>query len=121
MKQYRSPEEVLKTIAPPKCTIGLNHSDHRWTSSWKIDTSSAPFPYNQKTMTKSFWKVTSWQNALSAVHAWNWKKWAHLKEHAPLPSGEMEQQPGSIPATVLDELQLVVDKLPAPKKYQRQS
>ncbi|CAE7679635.1 unnamed protein product [Symbiodinium sp. CCMP2592] len=119
IKVNKSPDELLGRLAPPRCTFGLNHQDRRWTSQFKFDTSHAPYPYSQRTKSRSFAKECSWQEALREVHAWNWRKWSHLKNEAPLEAGDSEQIPGQMPADVMQDLQVVVDKLPEMKKYGR--
>ena len=119
-KQHRSPEELLSQLAPPKCTFGLNHLDHRWTSAFKVDASHLLPPYSQKMMTKSFGPNVTWQSALRSVHSFNWEKWAKLRDQAPLPPGCREQVPGQISEDVLRSLADVVAGLPPVRRDSKQ-
>ncbi|CAK9040471.1 Uncharacterized protein SCF082_LOCUS29971 [Durusdinium trenchii] len=117
VKVYKSPEDILSHIAPPGCTFGLSHYDHRFTSRFAVESEKFLPPFHTKTMTAAFFRMRTWQDALRTVHEHNWKKWGLVKEENPLPPGKVEQVPGDVPQWVFEALQPAIDKLPEVRRY----
>lgn len=119
-KTYKSPEELLSLVVPPMCTIALAFTSWRFVSSWRVPVAEHAKlhpPYSQKTMSLTFTKLRSWQEALSDVHAHSWRKWEFWKEKYPLRQGQEAQTPGLIAPEVLEGLQPIIEKLPPPVQY----
>ena len=120
-KVYKSPEEILSHITPPGCFIGLDFNAWRFQSSWKVKAGVIDAllpPYNKKTMSATFIKVRSWQEALQQVHSHTWEKYKLIKKDVPpMPTGQEEQRPGAIPQSILDALEPIISNMKEPKKY----
>ena len=118
---YRSPEEILQPLAPPSCTLGLDYNARRFVSAFKKDVNHDDLlpPFSYRTRTASFVSMRTWQEALQEVHRHCWQKWGVLKADLPLPAGQSEQTPGVIPQAALDQMQVVVDRMPEAKDYKK--
>eukprot|EP00438_Fugacium_kawagutii_P028052 Skav235470 [mRNA] locus=scaffold1269:62205:66386:- [translate_table: standard] len=111
-KVYRTPEDLLSSLAPPGTTFTVNQPKHMFASLSRLDATKLDHPYNQKSFSQSFGDRRPWEEALRRVHEYNWKKWSKLREQAPLPPGAEEQAPGKISQEVLDEVAKFVEQLP---------
>ena len=113
----KSPVEVLFLIAPPGCTFGISHLDHRFTSSFPLQADEFKGQMKQKTKSSYFGSRQSWKAALIAVHEFNWRKWHMVRKKLPLGPGQEEQVPGKIPEQILAQLEPHIQKLGPPKRY----
>ena len=116
VRMHKSPEFLCSLLAPPGAVIGINFSDHRFTSSSKLDASKLCAPYTQKSYSMTWGDKRSWEQAIQGVHNYQWKKWAQLKEQAPLATGQEEQKPGVIEQSILEEIAKVIATMPGKKR-----
>lgn len=117
--RHRTDEELMSMLQPPGCKMGISHYDHRFTSIWKYDHSSLGGALGQLRFSRSFAQLRTWKQALEEVHRHNWTKWQKIKLQYPLEPGQEEQVPGRISPDVINQLQLVINDLPALVRYSR--
>ena len=109
--------DILARLEP--CHIfklRLNFNDHRFT----LDTRNASDErwidsMKQKSWSKGFKITRDWEGALKAVHQHMWEKFSVTQDRWPLRAGMSEQQPGEVPADVIDDLKPIILGMPAPK------
>ena len=119
-KLYKSPEEILSKIAPPGCVIGLSFVDHRFNCRYAVkDDVLIGLAYEAPHKTASFAQRRTWQEALQTIHQFCWEKWGLVKANHPLPSDQVAQAPGEIPAEVLEALGPIIETLPPLKKAKK--
>lgn len=127
-KVHSSPDEILRPISPPACSIRLSFNDHRFKGEWRSDVNSE-FWFDElcnRSFSKKFTPET-WQDSLRKVHEHVWTKWeiaVASDSDTPQPAlelqdGRLPQQPGCVPDSVLQALQPIIDTLPPEKKYIR--
>ena len=122
MHLYRSPDEILGPLAPPQCSLTLNHNDHRWVSTWPKSITSEHWmdELAKRTFSRVFDRHLNWKDKLRVVHEHAWDKWALAANHDPrlkLREGQVEPVHGQIPDSVLEELAPKIAELPPRKKY----
>lgn len=118
---------VLEDLCPPGAKITLNYNDHRWAGSFQNQFATDKWIGNLKnrTVTKTFQAASpaNWQSALKEIHSILWTKWFLAEpefSELSLPV-EKRQEAGQISDAILAELQVVIDKLPDKKSYQKRS
>eukprot|EP00434_Breviolum_minutum_P035507 symbB.v1.2.031433.t1/scaffold3648.1/size52728/2 len=117
MTGFRSPEEILSQLWPPKCKIGLSQFDHRFYSTYGLDNPKLSDEYKKKSYSCTFVTLRTWQQALIEVHRFNWSKWNLVKDDLPLPAGKEAQEPGVVPQEIFDALEPTIKRLPPVKRY----
>lgn len=121
-KVYSSPAELFALASPvPHCMISLNCNDHRFVSKWRsgISTDAWVGDMAKPSFSKSFEKQSqeSWTNALKEVHSRVWRKWQLNRTNLPLTIEP--QEPGEVPANVVDLLKGIIENLPEKRVYSR--
>ena len=115
-----STPEVLSTLAPPHCSLGLDLNVRRFTSRFR----TWPFAEQSRHSNVSFNEGAkrSWQQALVTIHVNIWKKFQWASERRPdlfvLDGG---QEPGKISDEVLNQLAPRFVDLPPVKVYGRKA
>ena len=116
----RTPEEIFRMMVPNRdFVIHLKYNDWRLESQCRLvlapkESSVLYAPYSQKTFSRAFISIP-WQDALTDVHYFTWRKWRLLKHLSPLGEGVSEQVPGQVPKACFDLLQPVIEKMDPPK------
>ncbi len=123
LRMYTSPEQLLRPISPPGCTILLNHNDHRWVAAFKKGLKSEFWidELAYQSHSQSF-SQENWLAKLQVIHQYAWDKWGLGLPSLPqlkLAEGESPQTPGVIPPEIVTGLQEVINNLPAKKAYSR--
>ena len=115
-----STPEVLGSLAPPHCSLGLDLNVRRFTSRFR----TWPFTEQSRHSNVSFNEGSkrSWQQALVTIHENIWKKFQWASERRPdlfvLDGG---QEPGKISDEVLNQLAPGFVDLPPVKVYGRKA
>lgn len=115
-KVYRTPDDLLSSLAPPGASFTVNQPKHMFASLSRLDATALGAPYNQKSFSQNFGDRRPWEEALRRVHEFNWRKWEKLKEQAPLPPNAVAQEPGKIDPEVLAQVGKFVEQLPPKTK-----
>lgn len=114
-KVYKSPEEILQQISPPGCFIGISQPEHRWTSRFPCsDKKVLGTEFAKQSCSASFALIRGWKEALAMVHSHCWNKYIFLNP------GATAQEPGKIPAQILEALEPTIKSLPAVKRYTKE-
>ena len=120
----RSPAEILEQIAPPGIFIRLSFNDHRFKAETatflQSDLSLLDSPYSQKAFSKCFGRgALSWQEALTQVHDYAWKKYDLFRIHGKSDAIDSPQEPGVIAADIFTQLEPEIQRMPPPTKYSK--
>ena len=121
---HRSPAEILEQIAPPGIFIRLSFNDHRFKAETatflQSDLSLLDSPYSQKAFSKCFGRgALSWQEALTQVHDYAWKKYDLFRIHGKSDAIDSPQEPGVIAADIFTQLEPEIQRMPPPTKYSK--
>ena len=117
----KTPEEIFRMMVPNRdFAVHLKFNDWRIESQCRLALTTKDSnkllhpPYSQKTFSRAFISLP-WQDALSEVHDFTWRKWRLLKHLSPLGEGVTEQVPGVVPRECLTLLTPVIENMDPPK------
>lgn len=119
-KVHYSPKDLFEMISPNSSFgLGINYNDHRFWCKCKVKDEKFIEPYHRQSFSKVFHLNVegSWQSAIKEVHEYTWNKWSLVREK--YPANKALQNPGEIPAEVMDGLKEEMAKMPEPKEYKK--
>ncbi len=125
-KMHKSPEDILLPLSPyPACIIALSFRDHRWVARWRkkltCDQWIDELSNQSYSISFSYQDPSDWKEKLKRVHEFAWLKWAIGRDSGvpglQLRDGLAEQDPGTIPEQVFEELKHIVESMPPKHQY----
>ena len=119
---HASPADVMSQMSPPGCRMYIDFNQHRFQAKFGAtsDTWEDAGILRQKHFNRTFTRA-DWQEKLSQVHDWAWRKWELARAEAAfaLSEGRVAQAPGHVAPAVLEALEPVIRDIGERKKYKR--
>ena len=107
-------------MSPPKCRMYIDFNEHRFQAKFGVEHAvwQGAGIYKQKHFSRTFTRA-DWPDKLAEVHEWAWEKWGLVRGEAAfaLAEGQVAQDPGHVPAPVLEGVEPIIRDIGERKKY----